>query len=266
MQARGALALLLVGGFAAGLTAASAGEPKTVKLVRAPAAVGDCFRAEMTSKVEQITPGAAPTKEIIETKVSYVSTILSKTKSGKFETRLDMDPEELKVTGVDGAVSTEKGTAKTVTMEMTEDETRVIPTKGMATATGADVLAGRSQVTVGETWTADKKMPVGSVVDVPVHSTYTVKSIDKDAQGRDLVRIELRSEGIGNVPGSGVRIRVIGVGHVIVDALHTERPIELKLAYRFVAEGGPGADAETRSEITIKTETQKPAATKETTK
>lgn len=265
----GAVVLL---GLATLAVTAGAGETRSVKLVRKAAAVGDSFRSEVATRIEMSVAGAKVARDTVTGKTGYTLSIVEQAAPGRFRARLDVDAEETTVVE-DGVAQTTSVPARTVTMEMSEDETRVIPTKGMAAATGSDVLAGRSEVRVGETWTADKKIPLGGVVLVPVHSTYKVVSIEKDERGREVVRIELSSEGVGTVPTSGIQMKVLGTGHALVDAAIADRPVEVKLAYRFVAEGGEGEDLETRTEITIKNtelkacpEPSRRAAAKETAK
>lgn len=248
-----ALATLVAALVAAPLALAGDRSAKTVKLARRGAVVGDRFRAELATRVERLTPGApAATKDVVATRSSYTCSILAKNPSGRFQTRLELDPEETTVEE-DGRKTVTTNVARTVTLEASEDETRLIPTRGMAAATGADALAERAEATLGETWTAEKKVPLGGAILVPVRSVYRVARIDRDERGRDLVRIELTADGEGGVPATGVRIKVFGRGHVVLDAARADRPVEVKLAYRFVAEGGEGSDAETRSEVSIKT-------------
>ena len=223
---------------------------KSVRLVRRAPTVGDAFHAELVTKMEHATGSS---KDAVTTRSGYASRILEQTVKGRFVVRLDLDAEESIAIEGSAAPVTSRTDGRTMTLELSEDETRVLPTKGMAAATGGDVLVGRAEVSAGETWTTNKKLPVAGVLEVPVTTTYKVASIATDEKGREVVRIELEGDGFGAVPAAKVRMRVIARGYALVDAARADRPIEVRLTYRFIAEGGEGPDEETRSEIHLKT-------------
>jgi hypothetical protein len=226
--------------------------PRSVKLARKAHAVGDRFRAETSSSVERSAPGG-PAEEQVSTRVSYTCSLLGKSSAtGRFEARLELDPEETTFLE-DGVARKTTGPARVVTTELAESEIDVIPRSSGAAAAGADILAGRAEAKLGETWTASKEIPLGDVMLVPVESTYRVVSIEKTKAGRELVRVELSTTGEKTVPANGVRMRILGQGHAIIDPTRADRPVEVRLAYRFIAEGGAGEDVETRSEIVVRT-------------
>jgi hypothetical protein len=244
----------LAGAAAIAISVASAhGEdPAIFRLKRRAAVVGDAFRAELETSVRHGTAGK-PLKDGLTTRSAYTCSLLSKdATNGKFAARLDLEASTT-TSEENGVVESQTSEARSVTLPLTERELDVIPSTGAAGA--IDVAAGRSELKIGETWTTEKKVPIFGGSLVPVSGTYKVTGVEKDASGRELVKIAFSCAGVGGVPLTGTRVTITGAGHALLDPARAERPVEVRLVYRFVAtgDGSPDDGSESRSEITIRT-------------
>jgi hypothetical protein len=228
---------------------ASGEDVRSWKLVRRTATVGDSFHAELSTNIRHGTAGK-PLADGVKTTSAYTCSLLAKNATtGRFEAKLDLEPETTTVEEHGESKQNTKG-ARTVTLEMGEDELQVIPTPGGS----GDMTAGKTDLSLGETWTTEKKVPVAGVVEVPVQATYRVASVEKDANGHELVKVTFSCSGVGLLASTGTKVTIQGAGHALLDPTKVERPVEVKLAYRFVAGSDQDPEpSESRSEITIRT-------------
>jgi hypothetical protein len=255
MSIRAGRFTMLTGLVALGIVSAAHGdEARSFKLKHPAPRCGDSFSIDHKTSFVLAKKGGAE-KGHIETTSSYRVKIVG-TEGAKLVTRFELDPT---VTTSDQGGKTETSTEPGRTLEATLDASEVsllpVPTGVKANPSeGLGVLGSKDAVSVGDTWSADRPLPVGPGLVVPLKATYKVAGVEKDPRGRDLLRVTLRSEGSAEVRETGgVKLHVTGEGSALFDPERADRPVEVHLSYRFVTSGGTGADAESRTETTIST-------------
>jgi hypothetical protein len=229
---------------------ASAGNGGRVFVLKHPAPKpGDAFAVEHKTSFLLRTVGGGETGHF-ETASAFKVKVLARA-GEKLHTRLELDPT-VTTTDLGGKSETESTPARSVETDLDASELSLLPAPSNDSG-AVSALAAKGSVEVGETWTAERSIPFEKTLSVPVKSTYVVASGGLDPKGHDLVKVVFKSEGSLDVGASGVKVNVSGEGSALLDLEHADRPIEVKLAYRFVTSGGAGQDAETRTETTIDT-------------
>jgi hypothetical protein len=257
MAFRGGECTVLAGLLALGITSAAAGgDGKSFKLQHPAPRCGDSFSIEQKTSFVLARKGGAE-KGHIETRSSYRVKVVG-TEGAKFVTRFELDPT---VTTTDqGAgstpeTSTEAGRTTEAVIDASELSLVPVPAGVKSNPSeGLGVLGSKDAVSLGDTWTAERTLAVAPGLAVPLKATYSIASVEKDPRGKDLLKVTLRSQGSATVQESGgVKLHVTGEGEALFDPERADRPVEVRLAYRFVTSGGEGADSETRTETTIST-------------
>jgi len=246
---------LLAGLTAAGLSASAFGNDGKVFQLKHPAPrVGDAFAIDQESSLVLQTVGG-PEKGHMQTKSSYAVKVTAKAGDG-FVTRFELQPTTT-TSDLTGKRETQTDAARTLEATLETDELQLVPApraQGEKAASAESFVGVKQSVSLGDTWTREGNLAVTSDVSVPLKSTYKVASAEKDAHGKDLLKVVLETSGTRILPGTGgIRINVTGKGQALIDPERADRPVEVKLTYRFVTSGGPGADSETRTETTIRT-------------
>lgn len=240
------LAALLALGLSA---SARAGNEGRVFALRHPAPQpGDVFSVEHKTSFVLATVGGSETGHY-EAASAFKVRVLAK-EGQKLRTRLEMEPSTM-MTELSGKAETETAPARTFETLLAPSEISLLPAP--QASEGLTALGAKKSVQVGETWTCERSIPFQKTIDVPVKSTYTVAAVEQDAHGHDILKLLLKSEGCLEVGSTGVKVNVSGEGEALVDPDHADRPIRVRLDYRFVTSGGEGADSETRTTTTIST-------------
>lgn len=256
MAFRGGENMVLAGLLALGITsAATAGEGKSFTLKHPDPRCGDAFSIEQKTSFLLSRKGGAE-RGHVETASSYKVKVVAK-EGAKFVTRFELDPATTTSTDESGKTETTTEPGRTLESSLEAGELSLLPVPtGVKSnpSEGLGVLGSKDSVTVGDTWSAERTLPVGPGLIVPLKATYKVASVEKDPRGKDLLKVTLRSSGSAELKESGgVKLHVTGEGTALFDPERADRPVEVQLSYRFVTSGGTGADSESRTETTIST-------------
>jgi hypothetical protein len=231
--------------------------PRSFELARPAPQVGDSFQVDQRSTLVMTTGGVEEGR--FETKSLFRLTLTGRDAIG-FKARYEIEPSTTTaVVANERRSTTEKG--RTVSVSLTPEQvcltTPVDESAGESqdAATKADVasLVKPSKMTIGETWTEDRTLPVGNAMAVPIKATYKVVGVESDGTGRELIKLELSSEGSAKLGATAIKLAVKGEGTAFIDPAHSERPAMVKITYTFTSTGGGAPDSETRTETTIRT-------------
>ncbi len=249
---KGSVALLLLLGL---VGTASAEGARRVTLERPAPRAGDAFAVEQRMTFVMGSVGG-PEWTTLDAKSGFRVAVLAQHADG-YDARFDI-AEGTTVATLDGERETETTLAKTITARVRAEQLAIGPSdesRGIRKPEAQDlaVLGDREAVTVGETWRAERLLMVATDLFVPMKTVYRVVGLLPDGKGHEVLKLELESQGAVSVPDTPVRVVVSGRGTALVDPRRADRPLEVRIGYRIQSTGGDGPDAESRSEMLLRT-------------